>query len=170
MHRATSLITRPASPSDATAIAAIYNQGIRARCATFETEERTAADVTSWLGVSLNPVIVAQDGDAVVGWSRASEYRQRKAYDGVREFSVYVSETGRGNGVGTVLLHSLIAECERLGHHKLVSRIFPENQASRALCRATGFREVGTYVRHGRLDGQWRDVVIVERLIGSASL
>jgi phosphinothricin acetyltransferase len=170
MHRANGIVTRPARQADAATIAEIYNQGIRDRCATFETDERTAADVEGWLGVPKNPLIVAERHDVVVGWSRATEYRQRKAYDGVREFSVYVGKSARGTGVGVVLLHSLIAECERLGYYKLVSRIFPENVASRALCRATGFREVGTYVRHGQLDGQWRDVVIVERLIGSASI
>ena len=163
------VLTRPAAPADAATIATIYNAGIRARCATFETEERTADDVSMWLGQSRCPVIVAERLGHVIGWSRASEYRPRQAYAGIREFSVYVDETARGLGAGAALVRSLIAECERLGHHKLVSRVFPENLASRALCRATGFREVGIYARHGWLDGQWRDVVIVERLIGAGA-
>jgi phosphinothricin acetyltransferase len=60
---------------------------------------------------------------------------------------------------------ALVDEAERLGFWKLVSRIFPENAASRGLCRAMGFREVGVYEKHARLDGVWRDCVIVERLI-----
>ena len=51
------------------------------------------------------------------------------------------------------------------GYWKLVSRIFPFNDASRALCKSCGFREVGVYEKHGRLDGRWLDVIIVERLI-----
>ena len=64
---------------------------------------------------------------------------------------------------------ALIAESEKRGLWKLVSRIFPENVASLALCRSLGFREVGTYRRHGRLDGEWKDVVIVELLLGDAA-
>jgi phosphinothricin acetyltransferase len=60
-------------------------------------------------------------------------------------------------------------ECERRGFWKLISRIFPENEASRGLCRRLGFREVGIYRRHGKLDGEWRDTVIVERLLGEAA-
>ena len=63
----------------------------------------------------------------------------------------------------------LIDECERRGLWKLVSRVFPENEASLALCRSLGFRDVGVYRRHAKLDGEWRDVVIVERLLGDAS-
>ena len=81
------------------------------------------------------------------------------------EFSVYVGRSHRGRGVGRVLLIALIDEAERLGFWKLVSRIFPENAASRGLCRAMGFREVGVYEKHGKLDGVWKDCVIVERLI-----
>jgi len=158
--------TRPAARADVATITAIYNEGIRARCATFETTERSPDDIMSWLDAPECPLIAAERDGSVVGWCRASEYRPRKAYSGIREFSVYVSEVARGRGVGAALLDSLIQACEQAGHYKLVSRVFPENVPSRALCRSAGFREVGTYVRHGRLDGQWRDVVIVERLIG----
>jgi phosphinothricin acetyltransferase len=65
-------------------------------------------------------------------------------------------------------LESLCAEAERVGFLKLVSRIFPENEASLALHRKVGFREVGVYRRHGQLDGEWRDCVIVEKLLGDA--
>ncbi len=84
------------------------------------------------------------------------------------EVSIYVARGARGRGVGRLSLGALISEAERRGFWKLVSRIFPENVASRKLCAALGFREVGIYRRHGRLDGKWMDCVIVERLIGSA--
>ena len=67
--------------------------------------------------------------------------------------------------MGDLLVAALINEAERLGLWKLLSRIFPLNEASRALCRKHGFREVGVYEKHARLDGRWLDVVIVERLI-----
>lgn len=158
--------TRLATTDDSSSIAAIYNEGIRARAATFETTDRKPEDIVDWLDLPNYPVVVAEHNGRVTGWSRASEYRPRLAYSGIREFSVYVTESARGHGVGTALIQALVTECERVGCYKLVSRIFPNNVSSRALCRTNGFREVGTYERHGVLDGQWRDVIIVERLIG----
>lgn len=159
---------RPATPADAPAIAAIYNEGIRDRVATFETRERTPEDVRGWLGVQGHPVLVADVDGSIQGWVAASAYRSRECYAGIAEFSVYVARAARGRGVGDALLESFIPACEGTGLWKLISRIFPENQASLALCRRHGFREVGIYERHARLDGVWRDVVIVERLLGDA--
>ena len=73
-----------------------------------------------------------------------------------------------GRGVGRATLAAQIEACEAHGCWKLLSRIFPENDGSLALCRSLGFREVGTYRRHGKLDGEWRDCVIVELLLGDA--
>lgn len=163
------LRVRPAEASDADAIAAIYNEGIADRIATFETRERTAEEVRSWLGRPMHPVLVAADGDAVTGWIAASAYRDRACYDGIAEFSVYVDRKARGRGIGDALMTAFLPACETAGLWKVLSRIFPENTASLALCRRHGFRVVGTYLRHGRLGGEWRDVVIVERLLGDAA-
>jgi phosphinothricin acetyltransferase len=85
----------------------------------------------------------------------------------VAEFSVYVHQDARGHGVGKVLMDAFLPACEQAGLWKLVSRVFPDNAASRALCAYAGFREVGVYEKHARLDGVWRDVIIVERLLTS---
>jgi L-amino acid N-acyltransferase YncA len=162
------LAIRPATTDDAEAIASIYNEGIRGRGATFETRERTAADIAGWFGEPRHPVLVAEDGGAVVGWVAASTYRARDCYAGIAEFSVYVASAARGRGVGDALLAVFLPACEAAGLWKVLSRIFPENTASLALCARHGFREVGVYRRHGRLEGAWRDVVIVERLLGEA--
>src|ERR671924_432822 len=164
------LSVRPAEPGDAPAIAAIYNQGIEDRVATFETEPRTGAAIAQQFGARAathSAVVVERDGQ-VVGAAWTSEYRPRQAYAGVAEVSVYVARAARGQGVGRLALDSVAEAAAARGFWKLVSRIFPENVASRRLCAAAGFREVGIYRRHGRLDGEWRDCVIVERLIGSA--
>ena len=155
---------RAARPSDAAAIAAIYNEGIDERVATFETEHRTAADVSAWLGAF--PVVVAEDEDgAVAAWASAPPASTRPVYGGVREFSIYVARSHRGRGFGRAALGALVDECEARGFWKLVSRVFPENEASLALCGSVGFREVGVQRRHARLDGEWRDVVVVEKLL-----
>jgi L-amino acid N-acyltransferase YncA len=159
--------TRLARSDDAAAIARIYNEGIEDRLATFETELRTAEDVVAWLEEGV-PLVVGEEDGRVVSWAVAHRYREREAYWGVREFSIYVARAARGRGLGRLTLEALVDECARRGMWKLVSRVFPENEASLALCRSLGFREVGVYRRHARLDGEWRDVVIVERLLGEA--
>jgi phosphinothricin acetyltransferase len=161
-----SLTIRQAGHDDAAAIAEIYNQGIAERAATFETEPRSADDIRSRLGDQARfPLLVAEDAGTVIGWAGLSSYRPRACYAGIVEFSIYLDRAVRGRGVGRQLLEALVGAARGRGYWKLVSRIFPFNTASRALCRACGFREVGVYEKHGCLYGQWIDVVIVERLI-----
>ncbi len=171
MRTVTAGSARRATLADATAIARIYNQGIEDRIATFETDLRSTADIEQLLTSRAGrypTVVVERDGD-VVAWASAGTYRSRPCYGPVAEHSVYVDRAARGSGAGRIALQALIDEAERMGFLKLVSRIFPENEASLALHRKVGFREVGVYHRHGKLDGQWRDCVIVERLLGEAA-
>lgn len=158
---------RAAEAADAAAIARIYNAAIAARSATFESEPRTVAERRTWLARhdERHPVIVAVEDGRVLAFASVEAYRARACYDGVGEFSVYVDPHARRRGLGRLVLQALIARCAALGYWKVLSRVLVENAASRGLCRAVGFREVGVYRQHARLDGVWRDVVIVERLI-----
>ena len=167
MSASAAVYCRPARDEDADAVAAIYNDGIRGRMATFETAERTAADVLAWLETPYPFLVALVGGDdgAIVGWVRASTYRPRACYAGIAELSIYVAERARGKRVGDTLMAAFAPACAAAGIWKLVGRIFPENAASRALCARHGFREVGVYEKHAKLDGIWRDVVIVESLI-----
>ena len=162
---------RLANVEDSAAIARIYNEGIADRLATFETEPRTADGIARGLQGRAErwPTVVVERDGAVIAWASASEYRSRACYSGVAEFSVYVAREARGTGAGRVAMDALVSECEARGIWKLVSRVFPENEPSRKLLANVGFREVGTYRRHAKLDGAWRDTVIVERLIGEAA-
>ena len=162
------MTARPATIADAPAIAAIYNEGIVDRIATFETRPRDAADITAWFD-GIHPILVVERDGAVVGFAHASAYRPREAYAGVAEFGVYVARSHRRAGVGREAMIALVDAAEAAGLWKLLSRVFVENLASRALLASVGFREVGVYRRHARLDGAWRDVVIVERLLGPAA-
>lgn len=158
------LVARHASSDDADRIAQIYNEGIEDRVGTFETRPRSVADIRAWFD-GVHPIVVVEDGGDIVAFASTSAYRARDCYSGIAEFSVYVARHARRRGAGTVAMHALIAAAREAGIWKLVSRIFIENTASRTLMQSTGFREVGIYEKHARLDGQWRDVVIVERLI-----
>lgn len=169
MAESSELTVRPATRADVDAITAIYNQGIRGRGATFETHERAPAEVAAWFDQPRFPILVAEADGTVVGWAAASAYRARACYAGIAEYSIYVESSHQGRGVGHALMPAFLVALERAGFWKVLSRLFPENAASRGLCARYGFREVGVYRRHGRLDGVWRDVVIVERLLREAA-
>ena len=155
---------RPASVADTESITRIYNDGIRDRVGTFETRERTPADVGAWFD-GVHPIVVVEENGDVVAFASTSRYLPRECYDGIAEFSVYVDRAVRGRGAGRVAMDALIAAARDAGYWKLTSRVFVENVASRTLLKNVGFREVGVHQKHARLDGVWRDVVIVERLI-----
>jgi phosphinothricin acetyltransferase len=160
--------TRPARVEDAAAIADIYNQGIADRLATFETEPRTPRQIAEWFRPG-TLIVVAQEPQAgVVAFAASFPYSARPCYAGIGEFSVYVARDRRGRGAGGVVLAALIETARAAGMHKLTSRVFPENAPSRALLKRLGFSEIGIHRRHGRLDGEWRDCVVVELLIAAA--
>lgn len=167
----TAATVRRARSDDAAAITRIYNQGIEDRVATFQTVPRAIADVERLLAERADryPTVVVERTGEVVAWASAGTYHATPWYQPIAEHSVYVEREHRGTGVGRLALQTLCDEAERLGFLKLVSRIFTENAASRALHRKVGFREVGIYRRHGKLDGEWRDCVIVEKLLGEAA-
>ncbi len=106
-----------------------------------------------------------EDGGEVIAFAATSAYRPRACYAGIGEFSVYAAREARGRGAGRLAMEALIEAAEAAGFWKLLSRVFVENAPSRALLRSLGFREVGIYEKHAQLDGVWRDVVIVERLL-----
>lgn len=150
-------------------MAAIYNEGIDERLATFSTEHVSPREeeVRIKNGGNKYPIIVAISNPSkeVTGWASISEYSRRSCYTGIGEVSIYVKKEWRGRGIGGSLLEALIAEAEANGYWKLIGRLFISNKVSRNLCASAGFREVGILEKHGRLDGRWIDVVEVERLI-----
>jgi len=158
------MTARGAGPGDAEAIAAIYNQGIEDRIATFETRLRTEVDIRAWFD-GRHPIALVESENEIVAFAATFEYRPRACYAGIAEVSVYVDRAFRGRRAGRLALEEVIRLAEAAGFWKLLSRVFPENDASRALLTKLGFREVGTYEKHAALDGIWKDVIIVERLI-----
>ena len=158
------LTARPASPDDAESIARIYNEGIDDRVGTFETRERTPEDVRAWFD-GIHPIVIVEDSGAIVAFASTSSYRPRDCYAGIAEFSVYVDRARRGRGAGRAAMEALVARRARGGSVETgVTRVRRERRQP-SPARRVGFREVGVYEKHARLDGVWRDVVIVERLI-----
>lgn len=147
--------------SDWPEVRAVYLEGIATGNATFELD---APDWTAWNDLHL-PFgrLVARNDDRAVGWSALSAVSGRCVYSGVAEVSVYVAAAARGNGIGRDLLRRLIEESEQHGIWTLQAGIFPENVASISIHRRCGFREVGRRERLGKLQGVWRDVVLLER-------
>ena len=158
------MLSRAASPEDSEAIARIYNEGIEERIATFETSLRTAREIEAWFSES-HPVVVVEEEGRVISFANTTPYSPRACYSGVAEFSVYTASEARGRGAGTVAMETLLQAAEEAGFWKLVARVFVENEPSRKLLLSLGFREVGVHEKHARLDGVWRDVVVVERLL-----
>jgi L-amino acid N-acyltransferase YncA len=143
------------------AVRAIYEEGIAGGDVTFET---AAPAWAAWDRGHLpgHRLVATRDG-RVVGWAARSPVSDRCAYAGVAEVSVYVATAAAGRGVGRALLDRLVAGAEAAGIWTVQAGIFPENRASLALHRRCGFRTVGVRERLGRLDGRWRDVILLEQ-------
>jgi len=153
---------------DWTEVKRIYTQGIRTKIATFEQE---SPDWNEWDNNHRSDCrLVAIHKDKVIGWAAISNISERCVYDGVCEVSIYVDSDHRGKGTGDILMQELIEASETSGIWTLQAGIFPENQASINLHKKNGFREVGTREKIGKMDGIWRDVVLLERRSSKAGL
>lgn len=162
---------RLAQAADAGQIATIYNQGIEDRVATFETRLRSEEEMRNWLaarGERYAVLVAVEEQEAVTGYASLNPYSVRECYAGVADISIYIRRDARGRGIGGELMQALVETAEGHGFHKMLLSAFPENAAGIALYRRYGFREVGRFEKQARLDGVWRDVVHMEKLLSAA--
>jgi L-amino acid N-acyltransferase YncA len=153
--------TRAMSDDDLPVVRDIYAEGIATRNATFETVVPPLSELAAnWLPEHR---WVAVRGDEIVGWTAISPVSSRECYAGVGETSVYVAESARGTGVGKSLLYRQVTEADARGLWTLQTSVFPENRASIALHHAAGYQTLAVRSRIARLDGVWRDTVLLER-------
>ena len=155
------VIIRQFAKNDFLAVQNIYQQGIDTGNATFQTK---AKNWQQWNSSMLNCCrLVAVQREQVLGWAGLSTVSNREVYSGVAEVSVYVANQAQGKGLGQALLNALINESEKSGIWMLQASIFPENTSSIALHARNGFRQVGNREKLGKLNGVWRNVVLMER-------
>jgi phosphinothricin acetyltransferase len=152
---------RPLTAADWPRVEEIYAEGIATGNATFETEPPSWDEFDA--GRLRDHRLVAVENSAVVGWAALSPTSSRDCYAGVVEHSVYVAAEARGRGVGRALLETLVASADAAGLWTIQTSVFPENEASLRLHAAVGFRVVGRRERIARLDGVWRDTLLLER-------
>lgn len=155
---ATSVTVRDLRPGDWPEVAEIYREGVRDG-GTFAT------DAPSWeeWGAAHTLRLVAESEGEALGWAALAPTSTRHVYRGVARSAFYVAATARGHGIGRSLMDALIARAERDGIWTIEAWMFPENEASVALHLACGFRVVGRRERIGQRDGEWRDVLMLER-------
>jgi len=169
---------RLAVPDDAEAIRAIYNHEVRTSTASFDLVERSAEDQAAWLADRSGAFSVlvaverddAGDGtdDEVLGFASLSPYKERAAYRGTVENSVYVDAAHRGRGVADRLLGDLLAVARGSGFHSVIARVGGGNEASIALHAKHGFEVVGVERQVGRKFGRWQDVTVLQVVFDEA--
>ncbi len=158
---------REAMPADIDAIRQIYNEGIADRVATLDESLKSGADLEQWWNDhgGRYSVLVAERDGKIVGWTSLNRYSPRNAYRGVADLSIYVARHARGTGIGTLLLERIERVAKAAEFYKLVITALASNQAGRALYGKTGYRLVGTFANHGRLDGAFVDVIALEKML-----
>lgn len=150
-------------------MARIYNEGIAERVATFETHTKSAEDFGALVEGGAVVLVAELDG-AIVAFVKVAPYNDSSHYySGIGEATLYVDREARRSGAGRALIDAVAQAAENRGYYKLVGKIFTSNAPSIALVSSCGWREVGVHHRHGRLDGEWKDVLVVERLLGDAT-
>jgi L-amino acid N-acyltransferase YncA len=158
---------RESKEYDIKSIQAIYNQGIEDRIATLETEIKDFPYMKEWFEKHSGryKVIVAECEGQIIGWASLNQYSHRCAYNGVADISVYISRQYRGKGIGIILLTKLELLAKENGFHKMVLFTFPFNQMGQGLYKKMGFREVGIFKNQGIIDGQFVDVMAMEKIL-----
>lgn len=161
------VFVREASEIDLNSILEIYNQGIEDRIATLELDQKDEAYMQEWFRNhgGRYSVLVAESDEVVVGWASLNRYSHRCAYDGVADLSVYIHREYRGEGIGAKLLQQLEQNAKEKQFHKIVLFTFPFNGLGQGLYRKSGYQEVGTFKKQGKIDGNFVDVMAMEKLL-----
>ena len=159
---ATAVRIEAMAPEDWPAVSSIYVEGILSGQATFEEDAPPWAE---WDAAHLQiaRLVAKSDDGKVIGWAALRPVSPRACYRGVAEVSVYVARRSQGQGAGRALLREMIRVSEQNGIWTLQGSVFPENHVSLKMCEVCGFRQIGRRKHVAKMDGLWRDTVMVER-------
>ena len=162
-----SLAIRPASRDDLEAIRRIYNEGIEDRVATLDTAPKSDEAIMQWWSQhdERYVILVVTEPGEIAGWASLNRFSHRCAHSEIADLSVYVARTHRNKGIGYSLLTRLVNEAREASFHKIVLHALDGNEYGKRLYRKVGFVEVGVFKEHGLLDGQYVDVIAMERLL-----
>ncbi|MBV5111513.1 MULTISPECIES: arsinothricin resistance N-acetyltransferase ArsN1 family A [Bacillus] len=158
---------RAANDSDLIEILDIYNQGIIDKIATLEVEKKDIIYMTKWFTDRSEKykILVAELNSQVVGWVALNPYSHRRAYQGVADLSIYIRRNQRGKGIGKALLSNIEKEAVKSQIHKIVLFTFPFNELGQGLYKSMGYREVGIFKEHGKIDNDYVDVMAMEKIL-----
>ncbi|MDQ0231822.1 arsinothricin resistance N-acetyltransferase ArsN1 family A [Metabacillus malikii] len=162
---------REANETDLSSILKIYNQGIEDRIATLESEQKDIDFMNNWFSQHNGryKVLVAVNENRIIGWASLNRYSNRRAYAGVAELSIYIDRENRGKGVGQKLLRDIEEVARDQDFHKIILFTFLLNKLGQSLYMKSGFRKVGIFEKQGLLDGQFIDVMAMEKIISKST-
>ncbi|MFQ5571189.1 MAG: GNAT family N-acetyltransferase [Rhodothermales bacterium] len=161
------LTIRDATLDDAAVIAEIYNESILAGDSTMVIEPRTAADIRHHIEefTGREGYLLLEREGYVVGWGVIKGYGEGRVYRYCCETSVFLRRAEVGKGYGSRLKRAVIDRCRAYGYHHLVARIWASNTASIAYNRNFGYEVVGIQKKIGYINGQWRDVALMQLVL-----
>lgn len=166
------MIIRPCELTDIPMITAIYAEAVINGSATFELEPPSESEMTKRREALLAknyPYLVADEDGIVVGYAYAGEYRERPAFNGTVEDSIYIHQDYQGKGVGKALLEQLVVEATQRDFRQMIAVVGDSaNHGSIALHKRQGFELIGTLHSVGWKHGRWLDTVIMQRPLGKA--
>lgn len=158
---------RLAVPSDAPAVAAIYDHYVRCSAITFAAHAPSPEEYAARIAGGRYPFLVAHEGDAVTGFAYADSFRTKEAFRWDAELTIYLAPGHEGRGTGRKLLERCLELLTAQGYLNAYSCITLPNERSVGLHRALGFRELGVFPRTGYKLGRWHDVIWMGRELGT---
>ena len=170
---APSLLIRPSTPADLSAITAIYGWNVHHGTGTFELDAPDEAEMARRRDDVLSkglPWLVAERDGAILGYAYANHFRPRRAYRFCLEDSVYLAADAKGQGLGRLLLAELLARCEAAGARQMLAVIGDStNLASIGVHRTLGFEPIGVMKAAGWKFERWLDVVLMQKSLGQGA-
>jgi phosphinothricin acetyltransferase len=159
---------RAATLDDVPGITAIYNDVLATSTAIYSETPSTLAVRRAWFEGRREqgyPVLVAVEGDDVLGFSSFGDFRSWPGYRYTVEHTVHVRADRRRAGIGSALVGALLAPARALGKHAILGAIDADNAPSIRLHERLGFERVAHLPEVGRKFGRWLDLVLVQRLL-----